>query len=222
MSKWHEDTEQLTAAEFDAHIRNGTFRLSFVGPSNAGKTYRARVLESDADFLWYHVDGEIQKLLGFTDMNDISEWLGYPDSPTYTEREAAYLEAEEACTRLTHLDTDGKNLVFDTTGSVIYLSESAHRWLREHCFVVHLEVDEARIERMIEKFLDAPKPVAWFGTWEQEDGESLHETLKRSYPKLIEARLPHYYDLAHITVPLDELWDKSADETLAVIRSYLT
>lgn len=114
-------SQQLQPDEFDAHLAAGTFRLSFVGMSNAGKSYRSKVLALEKGFLWYQVDEEIQKALGFATMEDISAWLGYPASEGYKEREAKYLELENRCTREASMKTGGKNFVFDTTGSVVQL-----------------------------------------------------------------------------------------------------
>ncbi|MDO8575944.1 MAG: hypothetical protein Q7R90_01370 [bacterium] len=114
------DLTQLTRKEFDAHMADNTLRIAFVGMSNVGKSYRSKVLRDESEFDWYQVDKEIIKSLGFTGMEEIAEWLGLPDSPTYEEREREYLESEAKHTKVDFLDTH-RNLVFDTTGSVIYL-----------------------------------------------------------------------------------------------------
>lgn len=215
------DTERLKPEELDVHVENGTFRLAFVGMSNAGKSYRSRVLQNEMDFFWYEVDAHIQKQLGFSDMDDISAWLSVPTSPTYAERQRLYLEAEEQCTHLQNLDTGGRNLVFDTTGSVIYLSQETKGWLHDECLTVNIDVNEEYIEKMITKFLDHPKPVIWGDLYQPLKGESEMDTLKRCYPQLLEYRLQQYRDFAHLSVPLTELYDTSAEETLNIIKRYL-
>src|SRR5690606_8440873 len=152
--KWTDDIENLRKEEFDTHIQNGTFRLAFVGMSNAGKSYRSRVLQNECGFFWYQVDAAIQKELGFSEMSEISEWIGYPGSDGFEERERAYLEAEARSTKLSHLDTEGRNLVFDTTGSVIYLQEEVHAWLRNECLVINIDVGTDAVPRMTEKFFE--------------------------------------------------------------------
>ena len=211
----------LTPEELDAHVTAGTFRLSFVGMSNAGKSYRSKVLTRDNDFLWYQVDEEIQKALGFADMSEISGWLGYPSDATYAEREAKYLELENLFTRQAALETKGKNLVFDTTGSVIHLEPQTISVLKENCLVINLDVGEASLEQMVEKFFIEPKPVAWCGNFVQKGGESVEDALRRCYPALLKWRLGEYRQLAHITIPAGELRDKTGNETFEVIKSYL-
>jgi len=213
------DSEQLRPQEFDVHIAEGTLRLSFVGMSNGGKSYRSKVLRNDEQFLWYHVDEHIQKALGFDDMGAMSSWLGYPTDEYYSERERHYLELEDRFTKNASLQTNGQNLVFDTTGSVVHLPPETLSIVKETCLVVHLDVGEESLEHLIEQFFKEPKPVAWFGHYE--GGESQEEALRHSYPKLLAARLQKYRELAHINIAASELRDKTGAETLAVIRNHL-
>ncbi len=212
---------QLKPEEFDAHIAAGTFRLSFIGMSNAGKSFRSKVLRDAEDFLWYHVDGEIQHELGFDDMADISAWLGYPDTPTYAEREARYLELENEFTRHASMQTNGKNLVFDTTGSVVHLEPRTLRILHDNCLIVHLDVGDESLDGLVEAFLEKPKPVAWCGYFTLEAGESEEQALRRCYPRLLEDRLAQYRQLAHISIPAAAVRDTTAQETLTVLRQAL-
>lgn len=212
---------QLKPEEFDAHIAQGTFRLGFIGMSNAGKSYRSKKLRDEKGFLWYQVDEEIYKALRLADMAAISTWLGYPTSPQYPEHEKKYLELENEFTRHASMQTGGKNFVFDTTGSVPHLEPETLDVLRQNCLLVHLDVGEGKIEQMMEKFFQKPKPVAWCGHFFVRPGESEEQALRRCYPELLAGRLKKYRELAHITVPAEEVYNTSSDETLAIIRSHL-
>ncbi len=213
--------KQLTQKEYSSHIENKTLRLAFIGMSNAGKSYRAKVLRDECEFMWYHVDGEIQKTLGFKTMEEISEWLGYPTSSTYLERERKYLDAEDKYTMINTLDTGGKNLVSDTTGSVIYLKADTHNWLEENCLMVNIQVDEKTISELIKNFFEKPKPVIWQGFFNQKENESEREALERCYPKLLSYRLEKYRTMAHVNIPAEKLYNTSGQETLDVIKPYL-
>ena len=210
----------LTQAEYDAHIADNTLRIAFVGMSNVGKSYRSKVLRDESEFDWYQVDKEIMKSLGFSEMDEISEWLGLPYTGTYQERERLYLDAEAKHTKVDFLDTH-RNLVFDTTGSVIYLKNSTVEWLKENCLIVNLDAGEGSIAPMMQKFIEQPKPVIWNGMYEQKPGESERETLERCYPALLSARLKKYRAMAHLTIPAENICDKSGSETIAIIRSHL-
>jgi len=214
--------DMLTPEEFDAHRANRTLRLAFVGMSNGGKSYRSRILHQEAGFLWYHVDEEIQKALGFADMNEISRWLGYPSDEQYPVRERQYLELEDRFTRNASMQTNGRNLVFDTTGSVVHLTPDTLEVLRRNCLIVHLDVGESSLRQMTGRFFANPKPVAWCGYYEERPGDSTESALRRSYPTLLSERLKKYRALAHITIPASELRDATASETLALIKSRLT
>ncbi len=212
----------LTRNEFDEHIKNGTLRLSFVGMSNAGKSYRSRRLHEDLEFHWYHIDEQIMNALGFSNMQEISSWLGLPYAPQYKEHEEKYLELENELTKSAALDEPGDNLVFDTTGSVIHLGEGAIAALHEHSLIVHLDVGDDSLDMMMERFKKEPKPVAWAGYFSKRDGESDEDALVRSYGELLPARLQKYRQLAHLNIRASEVHDLSAVETLRAIRNRLT
>lgn len=214
------DWAPLTQAEYDAHIADNTLRIAFVGMSNVGKSYRSKVLRDESEFDWYQVDKEIIKSLNFTGMEEISEWLGLPHIDTYQERERIYLDAEAQHTKVDFLDTD-RNLVFDTTGSVIYLEDATVTWLKENCLIVNLDAGEQAIAPMIEMFFKQPKPVVWNGMYVQTTGESQKETLERCFPVLLRDRLKKYRTMAHLNISVEDLYDKSGGETIAIIRSRL-
>ncbi|MBI4065817.1 hypothetical protein HY412_01310 [Candidatus Kaiserbacteria bacterium] len=211
----------LTPEEFDTHAENRTLRLSFIGMSNCGKSYRAKVLEREKDFLWYRVDGDIQKALGLASEEGVASWLGYPTSPTYPERERMYIGLENKFTGQAAMQSPGKNLAFDTTGSVIHLEQYVLNLLRDNTLVVHLDVGDESLEYLIEQFFRMPKPVAWSGYFALEDGESGEQAIRKSYPILLKERLKRYRALAHININASDVRNMSGDETLALIRGKL-
>ena len=99
--------EPLKPEEFDAHIKEGTCRISFVGMSNGGKSYRSKVLRDELGFLWYQVDEKIQNALGLMTVEEISTWLGNPFSDGYGEREQQYLDLENKFTKEASIQTNG-------------------------------------------------------------------------------------------------------------------
>ena len=215
------DLAQLTQAEYDAHIADNTLRIAFVGMSNVGKSYRSKVLRDESGFDWYQVDKEIMKSLNFAGMDEVAEWLGLPHTDTYQERQRIYLDAEAKHTKVDFLDTD-RNLVFDTTGSVVYLQVPTIAWLRENCLIVNLEAEERSVDAMICKFFEQPKPIIWNGLFKQRRGETEKDTVERCYPILLRDRLEKYRAMAHVNVSADDLYDKSGGETIAIIRSHLS
>lgn len=215
------ESSLLTPEEFDAHIAGGTLRLSFVGMSNSGKSYRSKVLFNENDFLWYQVDDDIQKVLGFDGQEAMSAWLGYPSSEGYSKREKRYLQLENEFTSNAAMSSHGKNLVFDTTGSVVHLATETHGKVREHTLVVHLDVGENSIDELLQKFFKDPKPVAWSGFFSMQLGESEEDAIRRSYPALLHERLARYRALAHLNIDAREVRDTTGAETLFLIRGKL-
>lgn len=212
---------QLLPSEFDTHIEQGTLRLALVGMSNCGKSFRSRVLRDERDFSWYHVDGMICDALGFSSVTELPEWMGFPTTEGYVQREREYLDLENRFTKQAAVQTNGQNLVFDTTGSVVHLEPETLETLRENCLVVHFDVGEDTIPQMLERFFQTPKPVSWCGYFTQMTGESLEDALRRCYPTLLHDRLSMYRKLAHVTVPAACMFDATADETLQCIREQL-
>src|SRR5215475_7699969 len=106
---------------------HGPLRLALIGMSGAGKTFWSRQLAA-AGHPAISCDDKIEQRLaprlasgGHSGINGVAAWMGWPDSPTYAERESEYLSAEiavleEVLNDLPRLPE--KSLVLDTTGSV--------------------------------------------------------------------------------------------------------
>jgi hypothetical protein len=190
-------------------------RLALVGMSGSGKTFWTRKLAAAG---WRAVccDDLIEQRLAkrleagrYTGINGVAAWMGWPDSPTYAEREREYLAEEIAVAEefLNDLENDksGLPVVWDTTGSVIYAGEDLLQRLRRQMTVVHLASTEQEQRLLVERYLNDPKPVLWRGAFQAQGQESPRETVARCYPKLIAARKKSYEALAHCSVQVSEL-----------------
>jgi hypothetical protein len=190
-------------------------RLAFIGMSGSGKTFWSRKLVA-AGWGAVSCDDLIEQRLaprlaagGFAGINGVATWMGWPDSPTYAEREAEYLAEEIAVMDefLSELEKNagGAPIVLDTTGSVIYAHSNILMRLRRLMTVVHLASAEHQQQVLMERYLNDPKPVLWRGTFHVQDRESPRETVARCYPLLIAARKRSYETLAHCAVQVAEL-----------------
>ena len=189
-------------------------RLALIGMSGSGKTFWTKKLaEKGAPAVF--CDDRIEQRLaprlgpgGYSGINGVAAWMGWPDSPTYAEREAEYL-AEEIHTLDEVLDEleekPDTSLVLDTTGSVIYAGNHLLMRLRRQMTIVYLAATEQERQLLIERYLNDPKPVLWRGAFQAESGETPRETVARCYPALIEARRRSYEALAHCTLQVGEL-----------------
>ena len=112
---------------------------------------------------------------GFSGINGVAAWMGWPDSPTYAERESLYL-AEEIHTldeTLAVVETNrNRSLVLDTTGSVIYAGNNLLMRLRRHLTVLYLAASKQEEQLLIERYLNDPKPVLWRGAFQPKAGET--------------------------------------------------
>ena len=184
-------------------------RIALIGMSGAGKTvWSRRIAESGIPAI--SCDDRIEEKLvqrlasgGYSGINGVAAWMGWPDSATYAERESQYLAEEIAGLHEILSDLERKrqqSLVLDTTGSVIYTGNHLVRRLRKLMTVVYLAASEAEQKLLIERYLADPKPVLWRGAFQAKQGETPRQTVARCYPHLIAARRQSYAALAHATL----------------------
>jgi shikimate kinase len=189
-------------------------RLALIGMSGAGKTFwTRRIAESGIPAIT--CDDRIEEKLasrlaagGYSGINGVAAWMGWPDSPTYAEREAQYLSEEIAALDevLNQLERNHEeSLVLDTTGSVIYTGNHLLHRLRKLMTVVYLAASDAEQQLLIERYLSDPKPVLWRGAFQAKPGEAPRDTVARCYPHLISARRQSYAAIAHTTLPVAAL-----------------
>ena len=198
-------------------------RLALIGMSGAGKTFWTKRLAAGGRPS-VSCDDRIEERLhsrlaagGHSGINGVAAWMGWPDSATYAERESQYLAEEIGALDvvLTELERDSaRDLILDTTGSVIYTGSNVLLRLRRQMTVVHLAASAAEQQLLVERYLTDPKPVLWRGAFQPRPGEPPRETVARCYPALIAARRQSYAALAHCTVPVAELRETSRDVSL--------
>jgi shikimate kinase len=189
-------------------------RIAFVGMSGAGKTFWTKRLAASGRSS-ISCDDRIEERLrsrlaagGHTGINGVAAWMGWPDSDTYAQREADYLAEEIGVLNevLTQLERDrARELILDTTGSVIHTGNNVLMRLRRQMTVVYLAASAEEQQLLIQRYLTDPKPVLWRGAFQPKKGETPRETVARCYPALIAARRQSYEALAHCTLPVAEL-----------------
>jgi hypothetical protein len=204
-------------------------RLALVGMSGSGKSFWTKKLAA-AGRRSVCCDDLIEQRLaprlaagGYSGINGVAAWMGWPNSVTYGQREAEYLAEEigvmdeflnnlEKETSGLGKDSSATPIVLDTTGSVIYAQNNILMRLRRQMTVVHLANTEDEQRMLVERYLNDPKPVLWRGTFHLKDQETPRETVARCYPLLIAARRKSYETLAHCAVQVSELRAKHASD----------
>jgi shikimate kinase len=200
--------------------REKPLRLALIGMSGAGKTYWTKKLAANgrpAVSCDVRIEQKLASRLaagGYSGINGVAAWMGWPDTATYAQRESEYL-AEEIHTLdeiLTALEQQlAKSLVLDTTGSVIYSGNNLLMRLRRQMTIVYLAASAEEQQLLVERYLNDPKPVLWRGAFQPKSGEKPRETAARCYPALIAARRQSYEALAHCTMQVSALRDGSLD-----------
>lgn len=181
-------------------------QFSLIGMSGAGKSHWSKKMES-LGFQIYSCDDLIAERLGQKleekgkSTINLAKWMGQPFSEGYPEAEAFYLELEGAvisqiCDELENSSQKDKQVVVDTTGSLIYLENKLLNRLRNLTLTVQLKLPEEKHEKLFETYLMDPKPVIWGEVYLPREGESPQNTLGRCYRELLSFRNERYGLLA--------------------------
>ncbi|MFP3869897.1 MAG: shikimate kinase [Syntrophobacteria bacterium] len=186
-------------------------RLSLIGMAGAGKSYWSMKLAAHG-FTRFCCDDLIAEMLSpqltlpdGTAM-ELGEWMGFPSEPGYRERESEYLACEvRALTEVLDFLEDpekdfGKDIVVDTTGSVIYTGDRIFKRLRRTTTVVYLSTPPELLGQMLRAYLARPGPMLWQGIFSKEPEQSNQEAVAHCYPKLFFARKRLYERYAHLTL----------------------
>jgi shikimate kinase len=188
--------------------------------SGAGKSHWSQKF-AGAGFHVIGVDDRIEEKLaaelaseGHSGIGGVAAWMGWPDSPTYREREKMYLdfEVESMNEALNEIEASGdQGIILDTTGSVIYTGDEICRRMQKLTTVVYLEASPDEENFLIARYISHPKPVLWGDRFVSRAGESTPDTIERCYPELIAHRKQMYKRYAHRIVPMELMWDLNCD-----------
>ncbi|MEK7623364.1 MAG: hypothetical protein AAB408_01695 [Patescibacteria group bacterium] len=117
---------------------------------------------------------------------------------------------------------ENKNIVIDTTGSVIYTGEAVRENLQRNSLVLYIEVNEKMKEDMFKRFLEFPKPLLWGDVYHILPNETKEAALERCYPLLLEYRSEKYKEYADVTLPFEKVRElTTAEELLSLIGNSL-
>lgn len=185
-------------------------KISLIGMSGSGKTYWSKKLASFGfklfccdDLIEYKLASELKRL-GYSGIKDVAAWMGQPYEKKYQSASKKYLGFEKEVLEelfLTigqSLESD-KDVVIDTTGSVIYCGGSLLKKLSRLTRIVYLEVPESVKDKMYRLYISDPKPVIWGNSFSKEREEKNMDALERCYPNLLKYRTGRYKNLADIT-----------------------
>ena len=212
--------KQAFPTELPELSRGNVIKLSLIGMSGAGKSHWSQKL-AGAGFRVIRVDDCIEKKLsaelaagGYRGIGGVAAWMGWPDQPTYREREQRYLkhEVESMIEALAEIEASGnEGIILDTTGSVAYTGEELCRRMQSLTTVVYLAATPEEEKFLIARYLSDPKPVLWGDQFDQLPGESAKDAVARCYPRLIAHRKKMYEKYAHRVVSMERLRKANPD-----------
>ena len=181
-------------------------KLSIIGMSGSGKSYWSKKLQEEKGFKRFCCDDIIEQKLshelkkfGYSGLHDVGKWMGQPFDPQYVKRSKKYLYFENKATyEIFRAIKHQKNIVIDTTGSVIYMENSILQKLSKLTQIIYLDTPVTVQQEMYRLYLKDPKPVIWGKSFYKVNGESNIESLSRCYPKLLAFRSKRYENITNI------------------------
>lgn len=184
--------------------------LTLIGMSGTGKSYWSKKLATQG-YIRFGCDDLIEnhlaKKMNIADIPtfDIHQWVGYPDQESHTSHADQYLQAEaevlhEIIESLNNSSPE-KNIVIDSTGSIIYMQGHILDSLSRLTKVVYLDITPQDHDSMLNYYLSNPVAIIWNGFFEPLPHENRQQTFTRCYPKLIRSREQQYQQFAQITIP---------------------
>ncbi|MCF6274319.1 MAG: hypothetical protein L3J05_00970 [Robiginitomaculum sp.] len=211
----------ISATAFDEKRAQDELRIALIGMSNIGKSYTAERIAKANGFVCYDVDAAIQDEMGMVDMQDMATWMGHPYADGYADKAAKYLAVESRLSL--RADAHDKNLVLDTTGSVIHIPDADLTTLKNKYIIIYIKASEADMDKLIERYFNYPKPTIWGNHFRKLPGKSDKQSLLACYPDLLKARAQLYAALADITIDAADLAapDIADTDIVPLIRAHL-
>lgn len=192
--------------------------LSLIGMSGVGKTTLAKKLEKEG-FIRFSCDTLVEERLKlmyprrkFGGTRGMAKWMGHPYHKQYDQSSKEYIELEKDVMQLLLNQTknmEKANVVFDTTGSVIYTGSKILQQLCRKTNVIYLSSPPSVLKEMYKTFLADPKPIYWGNAFKKRADETNQEAIARCYTDLLAYRAKQYEKIAHKTIDYHVLRHKT-------------
>lgn len=222
---------QLNQAQFKTLLAQNKLILSFVGMSNIGKTYWSQKLSTlgfqhlDCDALIEKKLAPVLTKLGYAGIADVSRWMGQPYEAKFQLNQKTYLSFEQEVVKniLKQVQCGfAKNVVIDTTGSIVHLDPQIAIDLKKNALVVYLQTSLEMQAEMFQKYLENPKPVVFGDFYQCAKKEDKKTALGRCYCQLLDSRSKMYAKMADVILPYEKFADNlSVNQFISLIQKSL-
>jgi shikimate kinase len=184
-------------------------KITLIGMASVGKSYWSQKFE-DVGFLHFDLDDLIrQRLMKHLNLplNTtalMNEWLNFPDSPGFAEREQLFvdLEAEVFHETLLLLEQADEHttVIVDTGGSLVYSPKAYWKRLKELTTIIYLKTDKLLSKSLLNNYLQEGRSMIWRDVYRPLSEETRHETYTRCYNDLVHFRESCYVQYADCEV----------------------
>lgn len=193
-------------------------KISLIGMASVGKSYWSKRFAA-AGFVHIDLDDLIRQRLvaklnrPLSTTTLMNEWLDYPDSEGFAEREQLFIETEAEVFQYTLSELEKAEahipMIIDTGGSLVYSPTEYWHRLKQYTTVIHLKIDKSLYKVMANTYLTEGRSVIWKGAYKPLAGEPRHESYLRCYAKLVDVRENFYVQYADCEVAYAQHRDRS-------------
>lgn len=176
-------------------------KISLIGMASVGKSYWSKRF-AEAGFVHIDLDDLIRQRLVAKLNRPLSttalmnEWLNFPDSDGFAEREQLFIETEAEVFQYTLSKLEKAEahtpMIVDTGGSLVYSPTEYWQRLKQYTTIVHLRMDKSLYKIMANTYLKEGRSMIWKNIYQPLAGESRNETYFRCYAKLLDMRENYY------------------------------
>jgi hypothetical protein len=100
-------------------------------------------------------------------------------------------------------EAKNKDVVLDCSGSVIYIDPKLLESMQSVSTVIYLEASKNYINAMCEQYVANPKALIWDESFQPNDHEGAHETIRRCFKTLIDNRQRKYLSLSDYKIEFE-------------------
>lgn len=222
---------KLSKLKFEKLFHQKKLVICFIGMSNIGKTFWSKKFKAEGfkrvgcdDLIEEKLTLDLKKL-GYSGIADVSRWMGQPYDEEFSTNQQKYLTLEkevmgDILRKIKY--ENNKNIVLDTTGSIVHTGDNICNKIKENTLVVYIEATKDIKDKMFDNYIKKPKPVVFGEVFFQKKHETCYQSLERCYKELLEYRSGLYRKYADVIIPRNIIKEGlSCSDFISLVKHYL-